>query len=75
MIQPAPTTTTTSEPGIFASDASRRATAIPATARHATERQGSAPRPPRTMVRRARHSFEIDLTPADIEDDLSYGRD
>ncbi len=41
----------------------------------AAKPQGSAPRPPRTMGRRARHSFDIDLTPAELEKDLSYGRD
>lgn len=49
--------------------------AAPATLCDATETQGTTPSRPRTMGRRVRYSFDIDLTPADIEKDLFYGRD
>lgn len=47
----------------------------PLAAPPAPEPQGPTPRRPRTMGRRAPYSFDIHLTPADIEEDLSYGRD
>ncbi len=39
------------------------------------ESMSPTPRRPRTMGRRVRYSFDINLTPAELEKDLSYGRD